>query len=386
MTRCQTTSCDSAEAARLLRHARRSRNPDVRHLAMLLERASASHVAGRIHAFDREGLVDPDPLWRVGRPRRIDRKARTRIVRVALARPMDLGEPFTTWNFSRLHDHLVRRRIVPAISHSQLWRILNGADLRLQYRRTWNASPDPDFKAKRRRVDDPYANRSGRTRVPRLDDAGAGRPSGHVRPTRTCCEAHDRMAVELEEARARAAADRACAAAERDRAVQDRADADRELARLEAELHSAHLDELTGAYRREMGRLALSHEIERARRGDGRFVLAFVDVDGLKGVNDREGHAAGDRVLQTLVGTMRLNVRSFDPIVRYGGDEFVCGLGGVDRGEVEGRFDVIDRSVQEDVGVGISVGFAALAANETLDQLTARADAALLEAKKRRSG
>ncbi len=79
---------------------------------------------------------------------------------------------------------------------------------------------------------------------------------------------------------------------------------------------------------------------------------------------------------------MRSNLRSFDPVVRYGGDEFVCGLGGADIDEVERRFSLIRQTLQNDVGVGISVGLAALGADETLDELTARADAALLEAKK----
>ena len=192
------------------------------------------------------------------------------------------------------------------------------------------------------------------------------------------------LAEKLEQFRSRAAAARARAARDRDRAAQDRANAAQERARLEAELHNAHLDDLTGAYRRESGSLALTHEIDRARRGDGRFVLAFADVDGLKRANDRDGHAAGDRVLQTLVQIMRSNLRSYDPVVRYGGDEFVCGLGGVDLDEVQRRFDAIDRSVQHDVGTGISVGLAALRADETLDQLLARADAALLDVKKRR--
>ncbi len=183
---------------------------------------------------------------------------------------------------------------------------------------------------------------------------------------------------------ARATADRARAAVDRARAAQDRSDAAREHARLEAELDSAHLDDLTGAYRREVGTLALSHEIDRARRGDGRFVIAFVDVDGMKAVNDRDGHAAGDRVLRTLVSTMRSNLRSFDPIVRYGGDEFVCGIGGVDLDEAERRFDLIGRAVLNAVGVGITVGLATHTADETLDQLTARADAALLDARRKR--
>lgn len=188
---------------------------------------------------------------------------------------------------------------------------------------------------------------------------------------------------QLEELSAKAAADRARAAADRARAARDRADAAVERARLEAELRSAHLDELTGAYRREMGRLALSHEIDRARRSDGRFVLAFVDVDRLKVVNDRDGHAAGDLVLQTVVDTIRARLRSFDPIVRFGGDEFVCGLGGTDLAEAERRFDLIRIALDAGPEIGISVGLAAFEIGDTVEELIDRADAAMLVIKAR---
>ena len=157
-----------------------------------------------------------------------------------------------------------------------------------------------------------------------------------------------------------------------------------ERARLEAELQRAHLDALTGAFRREMGRLALRNEIERARRADGRFVFALVDVDDLTGDNDRDGHAAGDRVLRMLAATMRANLRSYDPIVRFGGDEFVCGISSIDPGEVQHRIGVIDQSLRQATGVGITAGLAALTSGESLEELTARADAALIEAKRSR--
>jgi diguanylate cyclase (GGDEF)-like protein len=193
------------------------------------------------------------------------------------------------------------------------------------------------------------------------------------------------MSEKVEGIRARAAASRGRAAADREMAAQDRSEAADERSSLEAALNSAHLDDLTGAFHRGIGTVALAREIDRARRADGRFVIAFVDIDGMKQVNDRDGHAAGDHVLKTLVWTMRSNLRSFDPIVRYGGDEFVCGIGGIDLAEVERRFDAIGRALQGDVGVGISVGLAGLEPDDTLERLTARADAALLEAKKRRS-
>jgi diguanylate cyclase (GGDEF)-like protein len=202
----------------------------------------------------------------------------------------------------------------------------------------------------------------------------------------------DRTAVErdsIANSRDRIAVERVSIAnprltAGRDAPVEDSGDAALERARLEAELQRAHLDALTGAFRREMGRLALRNEIERARRADGKFVIAFIDVDGLKGVNDRDGHAAGDRVLRTLAASMRANLRPYDPIVRFGGDEFVCGISSIDTVEVQHRIAVIDQSLRNATGVGITAGLATLTSNESLDELTERADAALIEAKRNR--
>ena len=198
---------------------------------------------------------------------------------------------------------------------------------------------------------------------------------------RTAVDSGSTVAEEFKQFRARASSDRVRAAADRTNAAHDRADSAVERVRLEAELLSVQLDDLTGTFRRKMGKLALEHEIDRARRGDGRFVIAFVDVDGMKLVNDSRGHAAGDEVLRALAMAMRSNLRSFDPIVRHGGDEFVCGLGGVDLADVKSRFEVIDLALRDAVNVGISAGLAALREGETLDEITARADADLHNAK-----
>lgn len=84
-----------------------------------------------------------------------------------------------------------------------------------------------------------------------------------------------------------------------------------------------------------------------------------------------------------MVGALRANLRSFDPVLRYGGDEFVAGMGGVDLDDAGRRFEAIKATLQRDAAVGISVGIAALAMGETLDELIARADSALL--RRRRS-
>ena len=175
------------EAAHLLKQARRGKNAVVRHRAMLvfaslqgqsvsqissMFQASATHVAALIHAFNEQGFPALDPRWGGGRPRRIDLDARTEIVKVALARPTDRGEPFTRWSLTKLRAHLVRARIVPSISRSQLWRILHEAGVRFTHHKTWKTSPDPEFETKKNRILDLYAHPPVGARVLCLDEFG----------------------------------------------------------------------------------------------------------------------------------------------------------------------------------------------------------------------
>ena len=153
---------------------------------------------------------------------------------------------------------------------------------------------------------------------------------------------------------------------------------------LEADLEAAQVDPLTGALGRERGKLALQEELDRARRGNGRFVLAFIDLDDLKGLNDRDGHAAGDEALRALVSAIRSNLRSFDPIARYGGDEFLCGIGGVGISDVERRLEMTRAALLDERCPGFTFGLASAEGNESIDAIVARADAQLLVAKRAR--
>jgi len=179
----------------------------------------------------------------------------------------------------------------------------------------------------------------------------------------------------LAEMRDQAAAHRMQAAADRERAARDRDAAAADRRHLLSELERVQMDDLTGAYRRGMGEVALLNEIERARRSRGALALAYVDCDGLKDVNDRDGHGAGDALLRDLVALLRSKLRVYDPVVRWGGDEFLCMISGLDPEDVRGRFEGIRVALAEEGGPQVTVGVAALQDDDTLETLIERADA-----------
>jgi diguanylate cyclase (GGDEF)-like protein len=150
----------------------------------------------------------------------------------------------------------------------------------------------------------------------------------------------------------------------------------------QAELSRAYTDDLTGAYRRAAGVNALQLELDRARRSGESLVLAFVDVDGLKATNDQLGHRAGDARLRDVAHSMRSKLRSYEPIVRYGGDEFLCSLAGVSLASAKARFEEIELALDGRNHPGsMSVGLARLQPDETLTDLIDRADQALIVAR-----
>jgi diguanylate cyclase (GGDEF)-like protein len=120
----------------------------------------------------------------------------------------------------------------------------------------------------------------------------------------------------------------------------------------------------------------LDHEVDRSRRTVTTLVVAYVDTVGLKRVNDSEGHGAGDELLKRVVAAVRRHVRTYDLIIRMGGDEFVCAMSSVTMSEARKRFDAIAAQLGE-TSDAIRTGFAELAATETAAELIARADAQL---------
>jgi diguanylate cyclase (GGDEF)-like protein len=188
--------------------------------------------------------------------------------------------------------------------------------------------------------------------------------------------------------RARAAVDRARAAADREAAARDRADARRAQGEAEHALEVAATDELTGAWTRRFGLVQMAHELERARRTGGTLTIAFVDSDHLKKVNDTHGHHVGDRLLSLVGETIRNNLRTYDVIVRYGGDEFLCAMSNVGRDTAVERMSAVAATLSRaEIGYSITFGLAEFHPDEGLQELIARADADLLAVRRsRRTG
>jgi diguanylate cyclase (GGDEF)-like protein len=152
-------------------------------------------------------------------------------------------------------------------------------------------------------------------------------------------------------------------------------------------------DFLTGLLNRGAALESLERDFARARRSDGQLDLAvlFIDVDGLKEINDSLGHDGGDRALQLVADAIRATTRGSDIAARFGGDEFVVGWLGT--GGMSGPMllaqricdDVSKLEVKGEEGsveLGCSIGVSVLEACDSgLGMVIERADRALYIAK-----
>jgi diguanylate cyclase (GGDEF)-like protein len=137
-------------------------------------------------------------------------------------------------------------------------------------------------------------------------------------------------------------------------------------------------DPLTGLPNRRRLEELLAFQISIAARDGWSFSVAALDLDGLKQINDKEGHAAGDALLKSATRGWSSVLRVGDTLARVGGDEFVLVLAGTDS---DGATEAVQRMRDAVPAVRFSAGVVSWNGH-TLDELLRRADAGLYAAKK----
>nr|WP_255465832.1 sensor domain-containing diguanylate cyclase [Cellulomonas sp. APG4] len=164
-----------------------------------------------------------------------------------------------------------------------------------------------------------------------------------------------------------------------------------EMRALQAEMAELALhDPLTGLANRRMLEVLLGAALARVRRSGEPLVVAYLDLDHFKPVNDTHGHAFGDLVLVEVAERLRASLRDADVVARLGGDEFVVALEtpADDASTVASRIEdaLGEPMLVEGVRVtcGASVGWVLADGDEDVAAVVARADAAMYRVKRRR--
>jgi len=148
----------------------------------------------------------------------------------------------------------------------------------------------------------------------------------------------------------------------------------------------ATIDPLTGAYNRRTFRTVLDQAMQSYVLRKQRFVLAIIDIDYFKRVNDNYGHQKGDEVLKSIGCHLKDKIRESDTLIRYGGEEFVICFEDMPLAKASEvmndiRQSVADLDLLNDNSITISVGLSEIHAGDTPTSLLARADKALYAAK-----
>lgn len=148
-------------------------------------------------------------------------------------------------------------------------------------------------------------------------------------------------------------------------------------------------DGLTGLWNRSAFMDLFKRELQRADRTNGHTGLLLLDLDNFKQINDTYGHLVGDQVLREVARRLCNNVRSYDFVGRYGGEEFFIAFPGSNRESLCERAETIRKAIcrepvqvrQLEVPITLSVGAAVATSDQSISDVLAIADAGLYKAK-----
>jgi diguanylate cyclase len=158
---------------------------------------------------------------------------------------------------------------------------------------------------------------------------------------------------------------------------------------LEEQRQKALIDPLTGLPNRAAWSERLEHEIGQWQRHGNTLLLAMLDLDHFKSINDNYGHLAGDKVLKIIANVLRKRLRGTDFIARFGGEEFVLMMPGTVPAVGAKLLETLRAAIEacpfhfkgERVTITISMGLTAFKPGEHSDLALKRADQALYRAK-----
>jgi diguanylate cyclase len=158
---------------------------------------------------------------------------------------------------------------------------------------------------------------------------------------------------------------------------------------LEEQRQKALIDPLTGLPNRAAWSERLEHEIGQWQQHGNTLLLAMLDLDHFKRINDNYGHLAGDKVLKIIASVLRKRLRGTDFIARFGGEEFVLLMPSTVPANGKKLLETLRAAIEacpfhfrgEPVTVTLSIGLAAFRAGEHSDLVLKRADQALYRAK-----
>jgi len=148
-------------------------------------------------------------------------------------------------------------------------------------------------------------------------------------------------------------------------------------------------DELTEIGNRRYAEMALQSRHSEFDRYGWNYGVLMIDIDHFKLFNDQYGHDIGDRVLKIVAATLSSNVRTFDVVGRWGGEEFLAVIEKIDPGELSSRAEILRQLVEssgltiddQPLSVTVSIGGSVAIVGETTDQVVKRADECLYQSK-----